>query len=392
MVRTLKMTQSFQSPFKSKLPQASISIFSSMSLLAQQQQAVNLSQGFPDFDIDPKLTALVTQYMNKGFNQYAPMPGTVELRRTIAEKYKHCYQIDVDKETEITITAGGTQGLYDVIGALVHPNDEVIIFEPAYDSYSPSVQSFGGKVVPIELIAPDFTINWDVVRTKINEKTKLIIINNPNNPTGRLLTQDDIIQLEQIVVETGVYILSDEVYEHIVFDAHKHISMLESDILRNQGFVVASFGKVLHATGWKMGYVIANSMLTSEFRKIHQFNVFSVNTPMQYAIAEYLADMTYYNDLSILFQQKRDHVISKLKDSRFNILPCEGTYFLLVDYSNISSSDELAFAISLTEKQKVATIPISAFYTNHRNQNLLRICFAKKEQTLNLGLQNLLRI
>ena len=383
------MTQSYPSLFKSKLPQAAISIFSRMSLLAQQQQAINLSQGFPDFDIDPKLVSLVTQYMRKGFNQYAPMQGTIELRKVIAVKYQHYYNLAIDSNEEITITAGGTEGLYSTIATLINPDDEVIIFEPAYDSYSPSVQSFGGKVIPIELFAPDFAIDWDVVRSKITERTKLIIINNPNNPTGRILSKEDITALENIVEETGIFVLSDEVYEHLVYDSKKHICVLESDILRNKSFVVASFGKVLHATGWKVGYLVANPVLTAEFRKIHQFNVFSVNTPIQLAIADYLSSVDYYQTLASVFKEKRDFVIDGLKSTPFQILPCEGTYFLLVDYSTLSTEKELAYAERLTKDIKVATIPISAFYSNAFDQNLLRICFAKKEETLNLALQNL---
>ncbi|MCA5006795.1 methionine aminotransferase [Sphingobacterium bovistauri] len=386
------MTNNNQNHFQSKLPTATVSIFSRMSLLAQQHQAINLSQGFPDFDIDPKLTNLVTQYMQKGFNQYAPMPGTIELRKAIAAKYEHYYRITVDPTEEITVTAGGTEGLYSTIAALIHPGDEVIVFEPAYDSYSPSVQSFGGKVIPIKLVAPDFSIDWDIVRSKITHRTKLIIVNNPNNPTGRLLTKEDLNALEKIVEETGIFVLSDEVYEHIVFDNKHHISILASNILRQRGFVVASFGKVLHATGWKMGYVISTPQLTAEFRKIHQFNVFSVNTPMQYAIADYLSEIEYYQSLSPLFQQKRDYVIDKLSTTAFKPLPCEGTYFLLVDYSSIATEDELPFAEKLTIDHKVATIPISAFYTDGHNQNLLRICFAKKEETLKMALKNLQKL
>ena len=386
------MTQSYPRPFESKLPNSTISIFSRMSLLAQQEKAINLSQGFPDFDIDPKLISLVTQYMQKGFNQYAPMQGAVELRKVISHKYKHYNNLEIDFNDEITITAGGTEGLYSTIATLIHPGDEVIIFEPAYDSYSPSVRSFGGTIVPIELSAPDFRIDWNVVSSKITERTKLIIVNNPNNPTGRILSKEDIAALEKIVAEKGVYVLSDEVYEHLVFDEKKHVSILESDILRNRGFVVASFGKVLHATGWKIGYVISNPILTAEFRKIHQFNVFSVNTPIQYAIADYLSDVNYYQSLPTLFEQKRNYIIGELKSTPFQVLPCEATYFLLVNYSEISQEDELQFAERLTKQSKVATIPISAFYTTEVNQNLLRICFAKKEETLRRALQNLREI
>ena len=386
------MTQSYDNLFQSKLPQSTISIFSKMSLLAQQHQAINLSQGFPDFDIDHKLNDLVTHYISKGFNQYAPMPGIIELRAVIAQKYKHYYNIDVDHDLEITITAGGTQGLFTAIGTLIHPGDEVIIFEPAYDSYSPSIQSFGGKVIPIELVTPDFAIDWEFVNSQITTKTKLIIINNPNNPTGKILTANDIKQLEEIVQNHNLFILSDEVYEHIVYDDKKHISVLSSEILKARSFVATSFGKVLHATGWKIGYVIANPFLTSEFRKLHQFNVFSVNTPAQYAIAKYLEDIDYYKTLNQIFQQKRDFVISELKNTNFKTLACEGTYFLLIDYSDNSTLPEMDYAIQLTEKSKIATIPISAFYSNNLNQQLLRICFAKKESTLIQGIKNIRNI
>lgn len=382
------MTKSFQS----KLPNTKVTIFSRMTALAQAHQAINLSQGFPDFDLDPRLTSLVTKYLGKGFNQYAPMPGTMELRRVIAEKYRSIYNLNIDAQEEITITAGGTQALYNVIGCLIHPGDEVILFEPAYDSYGPSVQSFGGTVVPIVLEAPDFRIDWDLVKNKISSKTKLIIINNPNNPTGRLLDAQDIKALEKLVSEHDIFVLSDEVYEHLVFDRKKHISILSSSLLRERGFVVASFGKVLHATGWKLGYVVASPFLTAEMRKIHQFNVFSVNTPMQYAIAEYLEDPTYYEKLALLFQQKRDYVINSLRNSKFSTLPCEGTYFILADYSELSNQDELDFAIALTEKHKTATIPVSAFYSETKNQHLIRLCFAKKEETLEAALRNLSRL
>ena len=383
------MTETILSRFKSKLPHTPMSIFSKMSLAAQKYQAINLSQGFPDFKLDDKLSSLVTHYMQKGLNQYAPMPGTIELRETIAAKYKHYYNLQIDPQEEITVTAGGTEGLFTIIATLIHPGDEVIIFEPAYDSYRPSVESFAGKVIPIELKGPDFKIDWTFVGQQITSKTKLIIINNPNNPTGNILSQQDIKQLEKLVYQKDIFILSDEVYEHLVFDNNKHISVLESQILKEKSFVVASFGKVLHATGWKMGYVIANPFLSFEFRKIHQFNVFSVNTPAQYAIADYLSDVDYYKGLSNLFQQKRDYLISELKDTAFKPISSQGTYFLLIDYSEISKRDELDFALQLTQEQKVASIPVSAFYSQPRNQHLLRLCFAKKQDTLQQAVKNL---
>ncbi len=378
--------------FISKLPATPVSIFSRMSQLAQSHDAVNLSQGFPDFAVDPQLIDLVTTYMQDGFNQYAPMPGVLALRERIAHKYQVLIRIDVNPETEITITAGGTQALFTAIGTLIHPGDEVIIFEPAYDSYKPSVEAFGGKVVPVQLFAPDFEIDWESVREKITSRTKLIIINNPNNPTGRILTRKDIIALEKLVGTYGLYVISDEVYEHITFDGQKHESILLSPVLRERGYVVASFGKVLHATGWKIGYVVASMHLTEEFRKIHQFNVFSVNTPMQWAIADYLSDVNYYASLSTGFQEKRDYLSTALQQTQFKVLPCEGTYFMLLDYTEISAQAELDFAIYLTEKAKVAMIPISSFYSEAVNQNLLRICFAKEKATLDRAMDYLLQI
>ncbi|NGF55908.1 aminotransferase class I/II-fold pyridoxal phosphate-dependent enzyme [Parapedobacter sp. SGR-10] len=379
-------------PFVSKLPATPVSIFSRMSQLAQTHQAVNLSQGFPDFDLAPELIQLVTTYMQKGFNQYAPMPGTFPLRECIAKKYQVLAQTIVDPETEITITAGGTQALFTAIGTLISPGDEAIIFEPAYDSYRPSIEAFGGKVIPFSLQAPAFRIDWEEVEHKITERTRVIIINNPNNPTGRILTRADIIALEHLVVTHGLFVISDEVYEHITYDGQSHESVLQSPILRERAYVVASFGKLLHATGWKIGYVVANTHLTAEFRKIHQFNVFSVNTPMQMAIAEYLSDINYYSSLPLYFQEKRDYLAKALAQTRFKVLPCEGTYFMLLDYSSISDLSELDFAVHLTQTAGVAMIPVSSFYTDNLNQSLLRICFAKKEETLDEAIDHLLKI
>jgi len=377
------MTETFQlTKFKSKLPMTPTSIFSRMTGLANAHGAINLSQGFPDFETSPVLIDLVSKAMKDGFNQYAPMPGDIGLRRTIAQKYADFYGINIHEADEVTVTAGGTQGLFTVITALIEKGDEVIIFEPAYDSYRPSIELLGGKVVPIQLKAPSFDIDWSEVRAAITDKTKLIIINNPNNPTGRILKQSDINELEHIVYDFDLLLLSDEVYEHIVFDGQKHLTVLSSEILRQRTFVVCSFGKLLHTTGWKMGYVISTPYLTAEFRKVHQFNVFSVNTPIQVAISSYLNNMDYYHNIPVLFQEKRNYVMERLSGSRFKILPVEGTYFMLLDYSAISDLDELAFAEQVTMTHKVATIPVSAFYANNENQNLLRICFAKKLETL----------
>lgn len=368
--------------FSSKLPQTAVSIFSQMTALSNTYGAVNLSQGFPDFPADPELINLVTEYMRQGFNQYAPMQGIMALRQTIADKQEYLYRVQVNPETEITITSGGTQALFTAIGTVVYPGDEVIIFEPAYDSYKPSVEVFGGKVIPIRLQAPAFKIDWNEVEDLISDKTRLIIINNPNNPTATVLTQEDLAALERLIADRNIYVLSDEVYEHIVYDGRVHQSIIQYPGLRDKSFIVASFGKLLHTTGWKLGYIIAPPLLTAEFRKIHQFNVFSSNTPMQYAVARYLEQQERYLNLSSFFEKKRDQLITGLKETRFNVLPSQGTYFLLVDYSSISDQNELSFAQYLTKEYKVAMVPVSAFYSGAYNQHLLRICFAKKEGTL----------
>jgi len=366
----------------SKLPHVGTTIFTKMTMLANAQQALNLSQGFPDFETDPKLVQLVAKAMEKGYNQYAPMIGVQPLRDAIVEKYKEIYNVEVDATEELTITAGGTQAIFTAIATVVRPEDEVIIFEPAYDCYAPTIELFGGKVVPVRLLAPDFRIDWDYVATLINAKTRLIIINNPNNPTGKVLDKEELIKLGALLEGTSTLLLSDEVYEHIVFDGALPQSVMGIPTLRERSFVVASFGKLLHTTGWKIGYCIAPALLTQEFRKVHQFNVFSVNTPMQFAIAEYLGDISYVKRLAPFFERKRNLLKDGLKESRFKILPCEGTYFLNIDYSAISREKEFDFACSLTEEHKIATIPLSAFYKEVTNQQVLRVCFAKKDETL----------
>lgn len=366
----------------SKLPHVGTTIFTKMTMLANAQQALNLSQGFPDFETDPKLVQSVAKAMEKGYNQYAPMIGAPPLRDAIVRKYKEIYDVEVDATEELTITAGGTQAIFTAIATVVRPQDEVIIFEPAYDCYAPTVELFGGKVVPVRLLAPDFRIDWDYVATLINVKTRLIIINNPNNPTGKVLDREELIKLGALLEGTSTLLLSDEVYEHIVFDGALSQSVIGIPTLRERSFVIASFGKLLHTTGWKIGYCIAPVLLTQEFRKVHQFNVFSVNTPMQFAIAEYLDDINYVKGLSPFFEQKRNLLKDGLKESRFKILPCEGTYFLNIDYSAVSQEKEFEFACSLTEQYKIATIPLSAFYKEVTNQQVLRVCFAKKDETL----------
>lgn len=366
----------------SKLPHVGTTIFTKMTMLANEQQALNLSQGFPDFETDPKLIQLVSKAMEQGHNQYAPMIGAQTLRDTIAKKYREVYDVAVDATAELTVTSGGTQAIFTAIATVVRPQDEVIIFEPAYDCYAPTIELFGGKVVSVRLLAPDFQIDWDYVATLINSKTRLIIINNPNNPTGKVLGREELIKLGDLLSGTNALLLSDEVYEHIVFDGVSPQSVLEIPTLRERSFVIASFGKLLHTTGWKIGYCIAPEQLTQEFRKVHQFNVFSVNTPMQFAIAAYLEDISYVKGLSDFFERKRDLLKDGLKGSRFKILPCEGTYFLNIDYSNISQEKEFEFACALTRQHKIATIPLSAFYKEATNQQVLRVCFAKKDETL----------
>lgn len=376
-----------QKEWISKLPQQGTNIFSQMTSLAQKHQAINLAQGFPDYPVDSKLLDLVSSAMHQQANQYAPMPGIPLLRQRIAEKYQSFYNIHVDPESEITITNGATQGIFTTIATIIHPGDEVIIFEPAYDCYRPTVELFGGKVIAVQLSAPDFSIDWQQVADLVSDRTRMIIINNPGNPSCVAWTTDDLLQLQTIVVRNGLFVLSDEVYEHLIYDEKQHQSAVLFSDLRAHSFVVASFGKLLHCTGWKLGYVIAPLALTAEFRKIHQQNVFSVNTPMQHAIAKYLDNPDYYQELSQFMQKKRDVVMEGLASSRFEIVPSSGTYFLLLNYSAISNQSEMDFALHLIEKYGVALIPLAPFYNNGMEQQTLRLCFAKKDETLERAIQ-----
>lgn len=376
----------------SKLPQQGTNIFSKMSALAQEHQAINLAQGFPDFEIDPKLIDLTSLAMCQQANQYAPMPGLPLLRERIAEKYQQFYLTTVDPESEITITNGATQAIFTTIATIIKPGDEVIIFEPAYDCYRPTVELFGGTVVPIILYAPDFGIDWQQVAAHATDRTRMIIINNPGNPSCTAWTTDDLLLLQNIAVRHQLFVLSDEVYEHLIYDAKKHQSALLFDALRACSFVIASFGKLLHCTGWKLGYVIAPKELTTEFRKVHQQNVFSVNTPMQHAIAGYLDKPDYYAELSAFMQTKRDRVVDGLASSRFQIIPSAATYFLLLNYKEISNIAEMNFALELIKKHGVALIPIAPFYHTSTEQQMLRLCFAKKDNTLDRALQLLNKV
>ena len=366
----------------SKLPKTETSIFAVMSGLANRYGAINLSQGFPDFPVSRDLIHLVHQYMLADKNQYAPMPGVPELRQAIAGKVKRLYDKDVNPDTEITITAGATQALFTAITAFVNQGDEAIIFEPAYDSYDPAIKLNGGITKYISLSAPDFKIDWNLVAQQVNRKTKLIIINTPNNPGGFVFTELDMLALNDITKNTDIVVISDEVYEHIIFDGLQHQSALRFDELYQRTLAVYSFGKTFHATGWKTGYVIAPEVLTNEFRKVHQFNVFSVNTPVQYALAEYLQNPENYLGLPDFYQAKRDFFTEHLSGSRFKVIPSHGTYFQLLDYSAISNMNEYDFAVWMTKEKGVAAIPVSAFYHDKKNQHILRFAFPKETKTL----------
>ncbi len=367
----------------SKLPQIGTNIFSVMSAMAQRYNAINLSQGFPNFDCDQELKDLVKENVQAGRNQYAPMPGVPELREIIAGKIGTLYHTDVDPELHITITAGATQALYTAIATVIRKGDNVIIFDPAYDSYAPAVLSFGGTVTAIALRSPDFEIDWDEVENKITPNTKMIVINTPHNPLGRVLKEQDLDRLEQIVRRhEDLYVLSDEVYEHQIYDGLEHQSVLRRPGLSERSFAVYSFGKVFHITGWKVGYCVAPEDLTKEFRKMHQFITFAVNTPMQFALATFLRDATSYLKLPDFFQAKRDLFKRLMAESGFDMLPCEGSYFILGDYSRISDLDDMAFAEWLTREHGVATIPLSPFYSSPPDQKIVRFCFAKTEDVL----------
>jgi len=363
-----------------------------MSVLAAQHQAINLGQGFPDFLMDEALVSLVNEAMVKGNNQYVHMNGLALLRERIAEKIEGLYQHKVNPETEITVTPGGTYAIYTALTTLLQPGDEAIVFEPAYDCYIPTIEINGAIPVLIPLSFPDYKINWELVKQKISTKTKVIIINTPHNPTGSILSSEDIIQLSAIVKDTNIFIISDEVYEHLIFEGKQHESMLRYPDLYNRSFVCFSFGKVYHCTGWKIGYCVAPPALMSEFRKIHQFNCFSCNSPVQFALAEFLLQKDKYLQLGNFLQQKRDYFSVLMQQTKFKPLPSFGSYFQLYSYKGISDESEKDFAIRLTKEFKVATIPTSVFYKNGTDNKVLRFCFAKKEATLEEAVNRLIRL
>jgi methionine aminotransferase len=377
---------------RSKLQKQDTSIFAVMSALAQEHNAINLSQGFPDFDISQKLIDLVHKYMRKGNNQYAPMTGIPEIREQIAIKMENLYGAHYDPEREINITAGATQALHTVIAATINDEDEVIVFEPAYDAYVPLIKLHGGVVKFAELKLPDYHIDWQEVKKLLSNRTRMIILNSPHNPTGSVLKPEDLLELEKITGNSDIIILSDEVYEHLIFDQIRHESVCRYPELAKRAFVVGSFGKTFHATGWKTGFVLAPENLMNEFRKIHQFVVFACNTPIQHAIAEFLTDRTNYEDLGKFYQRKRDYFLKLITSSKFKIIPSHGTYFQLLDYSGITDEPEVDFAIRMTKEFKLASIPVSVFYHKKTDNKVLRFCFAKKEKTLESAAEILCRI
>lgn len=382
----------FPGTVKSKLHKTGTTIFTIMSGLAQEHGAINLSQGFPDFPVSGELIGLVNKHMLEGKNQYAPMPGIKSLREIISAKVQQRYSASYDPETEITVTAGGTQAIYTAITAIIKEGDEVIVFEPAYDCYVPAIELNGGIPVQLQLKAPDYHIDWNEVKKMVNQRTRMILINTPHNPTGTILTAKDMIQLEKITHNRDIVIISDEVYEHIIFDGYEHQSVMRYPKLAERSFVVFSFGKTFHATGWKAGYCIAPSNLMQEFRRAHQFMVFSVNTPLQHALAEYMSNPATYSGIELFYQQKRDRFLQLIKGSRFKPLPCSGSYFQLLDYSGISDEKDTEFAIRLTKEHGVASIPVSVFYKNPVEHKILRFCFAKEDATLEAAATKLLKI
>ncbi|MCR9181928.1 MAG: methionine aminotransferase [Flavobacteriaceae bacterium] len=371
-----------QTPFQSKLPEVSTTIFTVMSQLANEQNAINLSQGFPGFESDQALIDLVTKAMKEGHNQYAPMAGLYALRESVCNKLNVLYNSNYNPETDITITAGATQAIFTVISACISKDDEVILFTPAYDCYEPAIVLQGGKPITISLKLPDFSIDWSEVKEKISSKTRMIIINSPHNPSGTVLSKEDLLILQELVSNTGILILSDEVYEHIIFDGLKHQSIARFPELAARSFITASFGKTFHNTGWKMGYCVAPKALMKEFQKVHQFNVFCVNHPIQVAMATYLDNPENYLSLSSFYQQKRDLFLDGIKGSRWEFIPASGTYFQLLSYKNITVEKDVDFARRLTVEHKVASIPISVFNKKNEDPKMLRFCFAKKEETL----------
>ncbi|CCH52241.1 aminotransferase class I and II [Fibrisoma limi BUZ 3] len=366
----------------SKLPNVGTTIFTVMSRLAQDTGAINLSQGFPSFDCSPDLVALVEKYLRKGANQYAPMAGVPALREALAHKTLAAYGVSYDPETEITVTSGATEALYAAVAAVVRPGDEVLVFEPAYDSYVPAVELNGGSPVFVTLTPPDYLIDWEEVRSKVTDRTRLIMVNTPHNPTGRVWTTDDLNQLADIVQDKPIWVVSDEVYEHILFEGRTHHSLMTHPVLRERTFICGSFGKTFHITGWKIGYCLAPAGLTTEFRKVHQFLTFSTVTPMQYALADFLSVPEHYESLPAFYERKRNLFLDSISGSRFRFKPAEGSFFQILSYAGITDEPDYDLAIRLTKEIGIASVPVSVFYQQRNDYQLLRFCFAKDDELL----------
>lgn len=376
-----------------KLKEMETSVFAVISQMADENNAINLSQGFPDFPISEELIDRVNYHMKQGRNQYAPMKGVPELREAIKKLYLKNHNANYDADKEITITAGATQAIFTAISSFIRENDEVIVFEPAYDAYVPAIEMNGGIAKYCTLRAPDFHIDWDEVIKTVNGNTRMIIINSPHNPTGTVLSVKDMVELQKIIEDREIIMVSDEVYEHLVFDGKEHQSAARFPSLAEKSFVIGSFGKTLHSTGWKMGYALAPAYLMSEFRKVHQYVVFAVNTPIQYAITDYLNKYPDLTELSKFYQEKRNYFVDKIKNSRFKIIPSKGTYFQLLDYSSISGKNDQEFTEELIKDYGVAAIPLSPFYQSEDKQlKILRFCFAKKNETMDKAAEILCKI
>jgi methionine aminotransferase len=376
----------------SKLPNVGTTIFTVMSSLAMEHKAINLGQGFPDYPMSDELIALVNEAMKDGHNQYVHMNGYIPLREAIAEKVEFLYKTSINPDTQITVTPGGTYALYTALTTILQPGDEVIVFEPAYDSYIPAIELNGAKAVTIQLTFPEYKIDWKEVRKNITEKTRAIMINSPQNPTGSVLSEQDIVELRAVTKDTNIIIISDEVYEHLIFDGLKHESILQFPDLLERSFVCFSFGKVYNCTGWKLGYCISSPALMNEFRKIHQFNCFTCDTPKQVALSKFLRQRDQYLQLGTLLQQKRDHFLELMKQTRFKPLPSHGSYFQIYSYKDISDEHEKEFAVRLTREFGVATIPVASFYREAANHQVLRFCFSKKEPTLEAAAERLVKL
>ncbi|WP_020600991.1 methionine aminotransferase [Spirosoma panaciterrae] len=386
------MHSSIATRLTSKLPNVGTTIFTVMSKLASEVGAINLSQGFPGFDCSAELVGLVETYMRKGFNQYAPMTGVPALREALAQKTFEQYNVAYDPDTEITVTSGATEAIFAAIASVVRPGDEVMVLEPAYDSYVPAIELNGGIPVYVTLTPPQYAIDWEAVRQKITAKTRMILVNTPHNPTGYTWTADDLNQLADLIRERKIWIMSDEVYEHILFDGRIHHSLMTHPELQERTFVIGSFGKTFHITGWKIGYCLAPAELTTEFRKIHQYLTFSTVTPIQYALADYLKNPVHYQQLPDFYQRKRDVFLDGLRDSRFTFTPAEGSFFQTVSYSGITDESDYELAIRLTKEIQVASIPISVFYHQKNDYKMLRFCFAKDDAILQEAAERLSRL